>query len=107
MTISYHLGKITNYNCQCGKTLANKNIEEELMKKFLKFGAVLTALVLSLVCFMACGEEEESRSVEAEYQEVDNNPWVYTFYTDGTYEFKEYQQITEKGNYYGSPTKEE
>ena len=77
------------------------------MKKFLKFGAVLTALVLSLVCFMACGEEEESRSVEAEYQEVDNNPWVYTFYTDGTYEFKEYQQITEKGNYYGSPTKEE
>lgn len=53
------MGKITNYNRQCGKTVANKNIEEELMKKFLKFGAVLTALVLGLVCFAACGEEED------------------------------------------------
>ena len=75
------------------------------MKKFLKFGAVLTALVLGLVCFAACGEEEESRSVVAEYQEINNNPQVYIFYSDGTYEFREYQQVMEKGNYTGSPTK--
>ncbi len=75
------------------------------MKKFLKCGAVLTALVLGLACFVGCGEEEESRSVVAEYQDMDLEPYVYVFYSDGTYEYKASQRVTEKGNYSGSPTK--
>lgn len=54
-----HLGKIINYKCQCGKTLANKNIKEGLMKKFLKFGAALTALVLGLACFVSCSSNDD------------------------------------------------
>ena len=77
------------------------------MKKFLKFGAVLTALVLGLVCFTACGEEEESRSVVAEWKCEDDASNPLIFYSDGTYERKEKTVVVEKGNYYGGiPTKE-
>lgn len=79
------------------------------MKKFAKLVAVLTALLLGMACFTACSNDdgEEGRSVVAKYQEVDNNPYVYTFYSDGTYEYKESQQLTEKGIYYceDNPTK--
>lgn len=70
------------------------------MKKFLKFGAVLTALVLGLTCFAACGEEEESRSVVAEWISTDN-VYSYKFYSDETYEWKERTQVIETGTYYG------
>lgn len=107
MTILCHLGKIINYKCQCGKTLANKNIKEGLMKKFLKFGAALTALVLGLACFAACSNDDggESRSVVAEYQDTELEPYAYIFYSDGTYEFTASQQVKEKGIYSGSPAK--
>lgn len=72
------------------------------MKKFLKFGAVLTALVLGLVCFAACGEEEESRSVVAEYVSEDLLPFSYIFYSDGTYEYKQFGLVAKKGKYTGS-----
>ena len=86
--------------------MADKKFKEELMKKFLKFGAVLTAVVLGLACFAACSSEDEGgASVVAEYQAVDNSPYLYIFYDDGTYEYKEYQQLVEKGNYSGIPTK--
>lgn len=77
------------------------------MKKFLKFGAALTALVLGLACFVACSNDDggNSRSVVAEYQERNYEPYLYIFYSDGTYEYKEYQQLTEKGKYTGTPTK--
>ena len=77
------------------------------MKKFLKIGAALTALVLGLVCFVACSNDDggDSRSVVAEYQEESLEPWVYIFYSDGTYEYKESQQTIETGKYTGSPTK--
>lgn len=78
------------------------------MKKFLKFGAVLTALVLGLACFVSCSSNDDggdSRSVVAEYQDTELEPYVYIFYSDGTYEFKASQQVREKGNYTGSPTK--
>lgn len=77
------------------------------MKKFLKIGAALTALVLGLACFVACSNDDggDSRSVVAEYQDTELEPYVYIFYSDGTYEFKASQQVREKGNYSGSPTK--
>ena len=77
------------------------------MKKFLKFGAALTALVLGLVCFVACSNDDggDSRSVVAEYQDAELEPYVYIFYSDGTYEFTSSQQVKEKGIYSGSPTK--
>lgn len=43
------------------------------MKKFLKFGAVLTALVLGLVCFAACGEEEDDGESSNNGGYVSNN----------------------------------
>lgn len=103
-----HLGKIINYKCQCGKTLANKNIKEGLMKKFLKFGAALTALVLGLACFAACSNDDDggSRSVVAEYVSEDYTlKAYYIFYNDDTYEYKKNAQVQEKGKYYNSPTK--
>lgn len=73
MTILCHLGKITNYKCQCGKTLANKNIKEGLMKKFLKFGAALTALVLGLACFAACSNGNDDGGSSNNGGNVSNN----------------------------------
>lgn len=111
------------------------------MKKVLKFGVVLTALVFGLVCLAACSDgggsndgggsvnnngggitnngggnsnngntnddeaETPKRTVVAEWQEENSSPMVYLFYSDGTYEYKESQQLMEKGLYYGSPTK--
>lgn len=68
-----HLGKIINYKCQCGKTLANKNIKEGLMKKFLKFGAALTALVLGLACFAACSNGNDDGGSSNNGGNVNNN----------------------------------
>ena len=40
-----------------------KKTKEELMKKFLKIGAALTALVLGLVCFVACSNDDGGSTV--------------------------------------------
>ncbi len=76
------------------------------MKKFLKFGAVLTALMLGLACFVGCGEENDgdSRSVVAEYKEKNHYSSSYIFYSDDTYEVKTGIVVHEKGTYSGNPT---
>lgn len=79
------------------------------MKKFLKFGAALTALVLGLACFAACSNDDggESRSVVAEWKCEDDASTLLIFYSDGTYERKEKTIVVEKGKYYGgNPIKE-
>lgn len=102
------------------------------MKKFLKFGAALTALVLGLACFVACSngsddsgssnnggnvsnngggnsnngntnEEEEKPKVTVVAEWIsDDNRYTYIFYSDKTYVWKERTEIKEKGKYHGS-----
>ena len=104
------------------------------MKKFQKICAVLTALVLGLICFAGCSndaggssdnggnvsnngggnngggnsnneEETPKVTVVAEYQYSGLSPYIYIFYSDETYEYKEFQRTVEKGKYKGNPTK--
>ena len=99
------------------------------MKKFQKICAVLTALVLGLICFAGCSNdaggssdnggnvsnngggnngggnsnnEEETPKVNivAEWKSSDNR-YSYRFYSDNTYEQLEKTTIIEKGTYHG------
>lgn len=104
LTILCHLGKIENYNCHCGKNSGEQKIKEKLMKKVLKIGVVLTTLVFGLVCLAACSDGEESRSVVAEYKDVESYTSSFIFYNDNTYELKAGSIVAEKGKYSGSLT---
>lgn len=75
------------------------------MKKFQKMCAVLAALALGLICFAGCSNDTGGSSVVAQYQDTDLGPYIYIFYSDGTYEFKSSQRVMEKGEYHGDPTK--
>lgn len=75
------------------------------MKKFQKMCALLAALALGLICFAGCSNDAGGSSVVAQYQDTDLGPYIYIFYSDGTYEYKESQIIMRKGKYNGDPTK--
>ena len=100
------------------------------MKKFQKICAVLTALVLGLICFAGCSndaggssdnggnvsnngggnngggnsnneEETPKVTVVAEWKSYDNI-YYYKFCSDKTYELRERAKLLEKGKYYGT-----
>lgn len=75
------------------------------MKKFQKMCAVLAALALGLICFAGCSNDTGGSSVVAQYQDTGLGPYIFIFYSDGTYEYKESQIIMIKGKYSGDPTK--
>lgn len=95
------------------------------MKKFLKFGAALTALVLGLACFAACSNGNDdggssnngggNTNVETEKPKVTvvaewiskDNIYTYKFYSDGTYDWLERTEIKQKGEYYGTSSPNE